>query len=473
MPKVRSKKRRLTDKVSVASSGGYSNSSTASSIAVINPNSKFLEPEVLKCFNNRSIESPAILSERKVSYHPLTPMDENNSQVEVFMNGSATDFTRPSGIMQKVTVKVTKADGDALEAADVVKLSLPWGGMHGIWMNQQIWINEVVVDDSNSLHIHRCNAYLLTQKWEHHLDNELLLAGVHMEPPHVYEVLDKTKSENSKAKQEAMKESHLITWVGKIISPITETPHLFPPMTSIRIKWTKAPVKQILHCNDTYGENYKFHFVSCELIVPKLKLDPEVAMAFETTLHREPAKYPMRRWVSTYLSLPQSISRYSTDGYMSGDMPMFTICALTNADSFVGSYFKSPTRYETFNLRSIKICLEEESEIREAIKMTDLDHTQPVLALLEGLNILHNTDSARNCVINRETFMQGEQLFFFNHCNDSRVNPDVYQGLKRGNMRFQLELERGHDKPIVVLFHSIFQAEMKIYGDRRVMFENQ
>src|SRR5579859_2263888 len=103
--------------------------------------------------------------------------------------------------------------------------------------------------------------------------------------------------------------------------------------------------------------------------------------------------------------------------------------------------------------------------------MSTTDNSEPVFALLRGLGIYNNPASGRDCLITKDNFNKGNQIFFFSHTNDTRINPDLYQELKRGNMKFELRLAATKDHAIVAIIHSIYQAELKIYGDRRVLFE--
>jgi hypothetical protein len=443
-------------------------------VEVINPESRLTEPDLLtRIFEVAPTENPVVKFVRNVSHHPISVIDENNPILECFWAGSALDLVRPSDIKQKIVFSIVKKNGTKLVEGDEKFMCLPWTGVHGLFSNLQISVNGTVIDDANGLLLHRAATYLRIMKNRREFDNELLLAGIHVGSKTEHEDTTTFATENVTSKQAMLHRSKRITWISSIMSPLFQQDELLPTHTSIRFKYTKASPEHILTMADTKdGNDYKLVIHSFEIIIPKIRVPDSVIMALETRLQETPAKYKMRKWTSTYLSIPANIQNYTNEGFMSGPTPLFSVITFIESARHVGSYAYVSTKYNDFSLLSVKLCLEDENEIREALTQDDLDKSAPVLALLEGLGIYNHPASGRDCVITLNNFDKGLQTYFFNHCNDSRVNPDVYQELKKGNMRLELKLKAAHTETIVAIIHCIHQAELKIYGDRRVLFED-
>jgi hypothetical protein len=445
-------------------------------VALINPKSAMLPADILRITDVAPTENPIVKWSRDVRYHVISVIDENNDQMEIYVQPSPLELIRPSGIRAEIIFSITTPGGLALDDAKVTKkISLPWNGIYGMFTNLQVWVNEYMIDDANNLQLQRSSVVLQTMKNKREFENELLLAGVFIGKmtEHDDVMTDTVETENSKRCQALIKGSKPITWSGPIHTPICDQDKVLPPNTSLRFKFTRASMKHIL-CLVADGDaaDYKLKIHSFQLIVPKLRIPEEAAAAIAIRLNETPARYKMRRIMSTYLTIPPKISSYTNSGFLSGTAPLFSLLTLMDPALLNGAYRKSSTKYDDYGLRTIQLCLEDEWDLREPIRMTAEDNTQPVFQLLRGLGIYNNPASGRDCIINRDNFNKGHQIFFFTHTNDSIVNPDIYQELKGGGMKFEANLAAAKDEPIVVVSHHFYQSELKLYGDRKALFED-
>src|SRR5271170_418529 len=446
-------------------------------VEMVNPKSRIHDPTLLNSFAVADTEPSIIESIRKVSYLPIGTLSANNPSIEVLIHPSGRDIFKPKEIMAEIKLRFTAADGTtALTSGDVTdKFVITWMGLYGLFTNQKIFINEQIICDSNGLNLQRSAHQLLTQKSKKQFENELLLAGVHLPSPGKHDSTIAKENANAKAKQALMVDSNTITWTGPIFTPLADPDEEFilPTNTSMRFQWTKASLAQILTCTVADAAKVQMHIDSFKVIVPKIRIDEESALALERTLQSHPCVYKLRKWVSTYITIPPGLSSSVLDGFYSGETPLYTLVSFLTPARLQGGFLIDSACFSDNKLQSLQVCIDEEEEYRQPIRQDEHNVNEPSLALLEGLDLFNKSNQARDLVINRDNFASGFQVYLFNHCSDSKISPDSWMPLKRGHMRFKFQIKDAlTGSSIVVLFNMVFQAKMSIHADRTITFHN-
>ena len=461
-------------------------------VKLINVQSQILPPaEAMSMFSTQPTQNPDVLQVRQVAYRPTTSLDDRNDIIEILMTGSFNEYVRPKDMRLRIKGKIVKADGtdmthkvigraagDGVTAITAVtgdheKLTLSWMGMYGFFSDQQVYVNGEMIDTSNNQFQHRAATYLRTHVDTKQLENEYNFAGVVTSYPQNLDNYTETANvrDNVYEKTQDIYNSKEFTYTGRIMTPLCECTGYLPTNTEIRFVWKKSDAKHYLNCADADADKWMLKITSMELLVPKLRLDPALAMNLEARMQQGPAKFPMRNWTTTFISMAQGQKQIIQEGWMSGDSPLYIIATMIDPARFHGKASLSSTKYDEFNLREMKICLEDEHERRLPIKITPDDKSQAVLTLLESLGYL-DPMNYKKCLIGRNNF-KDLPVFFFNETNDTVIHSDVYSEMKAGNQRIELELETPHNGTIIIVLHCIFQAELKIFADRRVMFHNK
>ena len=491
-------------------------------IKLVNVKSKLLPPdEALGMFDVPPTQNPDVLAVRYVSYHPQTALDDKNDIIEILVTGSFNEYVRPKDIKMRVKARLVLAAGggtamattdtgssssgeneDAAEnettntngttpaesaagkkptnaneanLAPHKKVSLSWLGMYALFSDQQVYVNGQLIDSSNNLFQHQAAVKLRTHTALKQLLSEYRYAGVNVTYPHRMDnyLLDEKVWDNCYEKSLDIIGSQEFTYVGKVLTPLCDSNNYLPTNTDLRIKWKKADAKHYLMAKDaTEGVKYELKITGMELIVPKLRLRDPLAITLETKLRSEPAKFYLRNWMTTFISMAQQQKQIIQEGWMSGDAPLYVIATLCHPDRFNGSYNKATTKYDDFGLLQMKICLEDEHEHRRPIRITPQDNSEAVMSILQSLGYL-DPNNPKECLIGKYNWGKGLQTFFFNETNDSVIHEGVYQEMKSGNQRIELELAATKDHTIMIVLHCIFQSELSIYADRQVTFHNK
>jgi hypothetical protein len=336
----------------------------------------------------------------------------------------------------------------------------------------KIALNGIIVENTNDLYIHQNQVWIYTTHSEESIEANLSLAGVvlikgDMEWDGIVTVAK--QSEAYKARQEQLDQSGEVTWTGLLRTPLTEQERLLPPEVSLRVVLTKAENAHVIMCKDTDKNKYKAVITECQLIVPKVRLNNSSHLALETMIHERDAVFNIHRFQSSYITMPKDIQSTIVEHMLSGTSPICSFVTMLEGVRFVGREEDNSVKYGGFNVQSIKYNLEEEGDIREAIKVSSTDQSNAVLALYEGLGLLGGN---KTIPINIHNFKDGYNLFLFNHTNNLEIDKyDSLQELKRGNIKFQLELGGALGQATVVVIHMLFVSTIRITGDRRIIHD--
>jgi hypothetical protein len=413
-----------------------------------------------------------ILWIKNVYLHPLSPLDENNPIQEFVMQPSSLEYAQLNRIRLKLKFKILKMNNAELTADESKKVTVTRLGLYGFFSDLKISVNGVIVESTNDHYIHQNQIHISTTKSEKEILTDLKLAGV---LPCTNGMLDEVQLSNDdafKQRQAEMASSKEVTWTGYLRTPLMMDSQrkLLPTNVSLRVTLTKANNEHIIIVGDDDVGKYKVKITDIQLVIPKVRLNDESSLAIEQNLHRDDAVYKFNRFQSSYITLAPGIQSTILETILTGNSPIATWVTMTNIDRHQGKENLNSLKYDDFKLRSMKVNLEEESDIRESLKVTATDVHEPILALYEGLNIMNHPYNF--ITITKDNFNKGLQMYLFSHTNSTVIEDySDLQHLKRGNIKFQLDLRETHNKGIVIIFHMIFVSHMRITSDRRVLID--
>jgi hypothetical protein len=428
--------------------------------------------DMIDMFSVHGAKPATILWQKNQYLNPLSPLDDANPIIEFTMQPSSLDFARLNRIRLKVKFKVVKNDGTAIEAGDKEKFTVTDLGLFGFFSDLKIFLNGIVVESTNGMWIHQNQIWMYTTKSGTEIQRDFELAGVVLNEKGVSDAIDFNKEQSSyKSRQKTFELSNEVTWTCPIRTPLMMDSQrkLLPTNVSMRIVLTRASNNQIIRVNlagDT--GKYAIKITECQLIIPKVRIDNDSALAIEQMMRKRDVVYRFNRFQSSYFTMAAGIQSTILETILSANSPLCTYVTMCDVDRFQGLDYKNPVLYSDFNLREMKLSLEEETEIREAIKVTAQYVHEAILALYEGLDILHHP--TRTIPITVYNFKNGFNIYLFNHTNSTVIaNYSDLQSLKRGNIRFQIDFSATNTNAIVIINHMIFVSEVKITHDRRVL----
>jgi hypothetical protein len=320
------------------------------------------------------------------------------------------------------------------------------------------------------MYIHQNQVWLYTTKSVPEITTDFELAGVVIPTPGDQDKVQENAAYTKRQNQLAL--SKEVTWICILRTPLTDESQskLLPTEVSLRVQLTRADNSRVITTTTAEAGKYRVVITDIQLIVPKVRLNNPSHMTLETLMHGKDAVYRINRFQSTYITLPQGIQTTVLENMLSGSSPICSWITMLESDRFLGKEHLSVTKYGDFKMREIKYHLEEEQDIREPIRVTPTDVSNAVLALYEGLGVLNNP--YQFIPITADNFNKGYQFYLFNHTNNLEISKyDALQELKRGNMRFQLELTSTLAAPTVVIIHMVFVSTIRITGDRRILHD--
>src|SRR5271170_192947 len=450
----------------------------STTVEVVNPEGGYAHPSLVDIFSVAPMAPPEIEWIKLIDYYPENTLDENNPSVDFNLLGSQLEFLDMGRGEMELTgaVELATAGDDGskkIGANEHKKFAVTPMGMYGLWKDVETSYNSIIVETSNGLLMWQNHAEMMTTMPQQKIETEMAMAGVYFDSPGKMDSMTITAGENDGLAdvQTQWALSAPVTWRGKIaLHGILSSKKLLPLNVGVRIKYTRNKQEHLLRTAEGDKNKYKFVIKSIKLKIPKLRLSNESALAIETQLQRQNAHYKVKKYLSTFITVPANIQSQTITNLYSGASPLCTLITMLDSnDRFQGTMAKNSYMYSDNGVRKIRMNLDDESEMRDPIRVDDKNVTDAVQRLWESFGYYHHP--YKSCIINADNFNDGKQIYTFNGCNFYEIREDFYSILKRGNMIFQVDFKDKLDAPIVVLVHMIFLTDVQITADRRILHE--
>lgn len=204
------------------------------------------------------------------------------------------------------------------------------------------------------------------------------------------------------------------------------------------------------------------------LHVRKMKISPAVMNAHSLALQKTSAKYPINRSDVRYFTIPKGSSNMNHD-VITGKLPQRIIIGLVDSEAYAGSYTKNPYNFQHFGLNGITVHVDgyqfPSTQLKPNFK--EGSYMRSFYSLFQGLENVH---SDRGCDINREEYPNGYTLWVFDLTPDL-THGNVFQLSRQGNLRLELQFEKGLETTINCLVYAEFQNIIEIDRNRQVILD--
>lgn len=325
-----------------------------------------------------------------------------------------------------VTLKITKADGTAPKDVD----SDPVGPINMIaktlFRQVKVTVNGRVAFDSGPNYAYR--AYLETelnfdkQVKTSYLDSQLY----HKDTPS--DKIDSPDNEGLKKRLEPFRNGAEVQVMAPVICDLFSCDRLLLANTLVGLELHKNSNE---FCLMSYkSERFKLSVVDMVWYVKKLEISPSVHLGIEATLHRNTAKYPIRRIEVTKLTISPKRQSVPTTPIFNGQIPRRLIVGFVPTDAYFGDYRKSPFVFGNHGLQEISIEAAGQLYPRDPLRL-DYAGRKFIRAFVQLYDCLGLDDSNQTNGITAQDFVNSHCLYAFDF---SPEEPDSahWQLLKTG-----------------------------------------
>ena len=213
-------------------------------------------------------------------------------------------------------------------------------------------------------------------------------------------------------------------------------------------------------------EKYKVKIMDAVLKVCHAKINPKIIVAHNEVLTKNVALYPFwKSEIKTY-SIPQGSSTQSMDNLFYSGCPQRLIVGFVNSKAYVGNYHFNPFNFQHFDLSYLECSLDGRSVPGEAVK-ANFEEKDFVDAYTTLFNSRYPACGSADFIA-KDDYPQGYALYVFNL--ESYVQGAMMSNTIKGHTRLTVRF----DKPIpeggaTMILYGQFPSVMKIDKSRNVI----
>ena len=316
-----------------------------------------LHPEICECgpsgtdlFSRPAVQT-SVVQRTIVDCLPVSDVSEL-SPLEFFVPPSEDVYSLSEHRLE-VSIKVTKADGKSLAAAD--KVSLANFALHSLFSQCDVYVNEQLASPSSNTYAYRAYIESMLTYSSAAKKSQLALTLYSRDN----EKMDATDGSNvgAAARAKGIAESRILVMRGVLHNEFLRQERYLISQCSLRIRLT--PHNQNFPLLAADGDAFKLAITAARFEIPKLKLNPTEALEIERQLKTTPAKYPIRQGLIKSFSLAAGTMAVTKENIFTS-VPRRIIIGLVTAATFNGEAKSNPFNFQHFDLNYLAVYVDGE-----------------------------------------------------------------------------------------------------------------
>lgn len=424
-----------------------------------------------------------ILGTTEVAYKPINSLGDDPSVIEFACPGHGDTYRDLSSVYLKLKVRLMKdrpdvehttpqpqaagASGGARTDSDVT--SVVNNLLHSLFRQVSIYMNGVPISQTNMDYAYR--AYL----------ENLLNYGADASSTHLDSVLwmldegdvdtlDKNKNKGFNARYQRLKNSKSVELYGRVHSDMFNQHRLLLNSVDLRIVFSvEKPEFYVLE--KATGKSF-IRIESATLYMNHIQINPNVLLANEMTLTRQPAIYPYKRVEIKAYTAPANGKSISIDNAVLGTLPNLILFAMVDNDAYTGKRELNGFNFRHNNISQYYITVNGVSvpsdpyEFDYSKPEDSVVSTRAYLSLFKDLGI-HYYD--RGHQINKKFFDNGCFIIASDLTADRSTEIGTCSNiLNQGTVRIEARFKEALKKPVTCLVYCEYDSVIKIDKDRNV-----
>lgn len=237
-------------------------------------------------------------------------------------------------------------------------------------------------------------------------------------------------------------------------------------LNNIRMKVTLTRNKPAFYMMMKNGEDIECVISKAELLVRRVRVNPQIMYAHSLALQKSTAKYPIKRSMVVPYTIGSGLLEFKTPNLASTILPQRIIVGLVDHHAFTGDYSLNPFNFQTFNLRKLQLSLNSNNIVYPNGLDFDFDtdsYVQGYQSLFEDTGFVEITGNG----IDRQAYARGYTLVNFD------LSPDLCCGehlnvKKSGDLVLTVSFKQPLTQAVTLIVYSEFENLIEIDESRVV-----
>lgn len=402
-----------------------------------------------------------------VEYHPISSIT-GAAPIEFDVTASGDDYLDLANSFLCVRAKITRANGDNLDAADTVGPVNNF--LHSLFSQVDVSLNGTLITSSTNTYAYRSYIETLLSYGADAKSSQLTSALFYKDEAGKMDRSDPLAADRNSGlatRRTFGAESREIDMIGRIHSDIFFQERYMLNEVNTKIK--------LIRSNDAFclmamgAHQFKVVVTAASLLIRKVKLSPSVFLAHAKVLENGTAKYPIRRVICKSFTVPAGYLDVSHEKLFSGQLPVRLIVGLVDNRAYNGDRERNPFNFQHFSLTEIGIYLDGQLHGLKPMKL-DFNTGRYVAAyagLFGGTNKI-NRDEGND--VSRWDYANGYAIFANDLTPDLAENDHVNLA-RQGTVRLDLKFGEALAHTVTVLAYAEFENTIEIDRNRNIVFD--
>ena len=385
-----------------------------------------------------------------------------------FHVSSGPDYLQLGKNYLYMKLKITKPNGTALTEDDCVA---PINMLGKTFIKQvKVGVNGKLAFDSGSMYAYR--SYLETElNYSSATKQDSMKPALYIKD----EPANKIETEENVGYTERAKPfrlSKVVELMAPIHCDLFLADRLMLSNTQINLEIHRNSDQFSLLCFKTppADPSYKIKVEEMIWYVKRLQLTPSVHMAIESTIIKNPAKYPIRRVALTKIQIGPGRHNTPTSSVFDGQIPRRIILGFVETDSYFGSYRKSPFAFKHNDVSEIYVQAGGHTYPREPLKL-DFENKFYSRAYLNLIDTLGLNNENRTNNITMDDFENHTCLYAFDLTPDES-DADNWELIKDGTTTVHCTFAKAIKEPgLEMIVYAEFDNLAMIDRNRSIYFD--
>jgi hypothetical protein len=436
-------------------------------MAFINQHSSFNLSTSLDIFGLPPTQT-SVESGHYTTFRPLAPLN-NNSPIEFVVSGTSDEYIDLAHTMLYLQVKITKHVNPPVgqaEVGNIHNIAPVNNWMHSMFSQVDVYLNQKCISPPSNCYNYR--AYI----------ENLLTFGKDAKKTHLQSsfwfkdtaghmgVAGNEGHAQRKARTDGDKTIDLF---GNIHCDIFNQDKYLLNGVELALKFIPAN-PQFHLMSDVAEPNYTFEFITAELFVRKVRINPTILLGHAEGLQISSAKYPITKVDIKQITLPAPIQNKTLDNIYISTLPKRCIIGMVRNSSFNGDFRRNPFEFLNFGLNYLSVFIDSVQIPSKPFtpNFENGNFMREYHSLFSGSGI-HFTDNGND--ISHSEYANGFTLFCFDTTPDLSSNDSTWNIQKNGTMRIELRFARALEESVTVIVFSEFDSLIEIDRNRQVILD--
>ena len=410
----------------------------------------------------------SIADSHVVEHQPMASLD-SGGPIEFLIPGSGDDYLDLANTMLHVQVKVTRANGNNIDAGEPVGPVNNW--LHSLFSQVDLSLNGTLVTSSSNSYPYRAyietllsygfdakSTQLTNQLWYKDKASRMhaieLAAGPDPNPGFV-------------TRRDYIAGSRVVDMMGRLhVDMFLQDKFL---INGVDVKLRLVRSKSSFALMAAGINEYKITVVNASLFVKKATLNPAVQMAHIAALERNTVKYPLRPVECKVYSIPAGALSHTCENLFLSALPKRLVLCCIDNDAYNGTYATNPFHAKNNAISFHSVYVDGRQIPAKPFQPNFAENlfARSYASLFTSTGKIWQDEGNG---LTRDEYLDGYTFFCFDLTPD-QCDGTCFNLVQKGNLRIEFHFREALRTTVNVVAYAEFESVLEIDKNRNVIYD--